>query len=341
MINVGFTYDLYDDYIKMGFSREDAAEFDSIETIDAIDDALTANGFEVERVGGIQNLVKALAKGKRWDIVFNICEGVKGIGRESQVPALLEAYDLPAVFSASDVMTLTMNKALAKMAVRERGVPTAPFSVVEKMADVNEIDLSFPVFVKPLAEGTGKGITGKSLVNDKDSLRSICAEILMKYDQPALVETYLTGDDLTVGMLGQGASARAIGVMRTIYKQGAEHGAQTLYNKENWKKVLDYEMVSGPLKQAAEDVALRSWLALGCRDGGRIDLRCDAQGIPNFIEVNTLAGLRPHYSDLPMLADKSGMDFDHLIGNIMQEALARYSELSLPESKKRASGSSL
>lgn len=334
MITVGFTYDLRDDYLAQGFSPEEAAEFDSRETIAAIDAALQANGYKVDRVGNVKALVNALAMGRRWDIVFNICEGVKGIGRETQVPALLEAYEIPAVFSTSDVMALCMNKALAKLAVGAKKIPTAPFFVVADVAELQTFNLPFPVFVKPLAEGTGKGIGVKSLVDNKKELKAVCASIIKKFDQPALVETFLPGIDMTVGILGSGEESRAIGVMKAVHKKGAEPNSQTYYNKENWKKVLAYEMVDGSLGRKAADIALKSWKALGCFDGGRVDLRCDADGVPNFIEVNPLAGLRPAYSDLPLLAAKKGMAYDILIGRIMESALRRYG-LFVPHQRKK------
>jgi len=324
MITVGFTYDLRDDYLALGFSEEESAEFDSRETIDFVTQALEANGYRVEPIGNIKALAAALVAGKRWDLVFNLCEGVKGIGREAQVPALLEAFDVPFVFSSSDIMVLTMNKALAKHVIREAGIPTPSFAVLETVADVQRLDLRFPVFAKPLAEGTGKGISGKSLIQDKAALQQICGEIIDKFKQPALVETYLPGRDLTVGMLGSGPTARVVAVLETLYKEGAEPGSQSYFNKENCEKVLEYVVINDGVAEAAAEIALRSWRALGCVDGGRVDLRCDAQGIPNFLEVNPMAGLHPTHSDLPILAAQVGMNHTQLIGEIMQEALSRY-----------------
>jgi D-alanine-D-alanine ligase len=336
MMTLGFTYDLRDDYLAQGFSAEDAAEFDSQVTIDAIELALQQYGFNVEKIGNIKALTAALVAGKSWDIVFNICEGVKGIGREAQVPALLEAYGIPCVFSGSDVMVLTMNKALAKLVVQSRGIPTAPFAVIESATDLATIDLPFPVFAKPLAEGTGKGISSKSMVYDKASLEQICAEITKKFSQPTLVETYLPGRDLTVGIIGSGDQARAIAVMETFYQEGAEPGSQSLYNKENWKKVLSYAVIKDETAKMAADIALRSWRALGCLDGGRVDLRCDEQGIPNFLEVNTIAGLQPFYSDLPMLCGLVGIEHAELIHLIMDSALQRHG-LTIKNKIKKAS----
>jgi len=323
MISVGFTYDLFDDYIAQGFSKEDAAEFDSLETIESIESALIDYGVAVDKIGNVKALANALVSGKKWDIVFNICEGVKGIGREAQVPALLEAYDIPYVFSSSDVMVVTMNKALAKMVVSQNKIPTAPFAVVKNNLDIEAMELPFPVFAKPLAEGTGKGISAKSMVKDKNALKELCAEINHKFAQATLVESYLPGRDLTVGILGTGVNAKAIAVMETYYQQGAEPGSQSFYNKQNWKKVLTYGLITDDTAKAAADVALRSWQALGCFDCGRVDLRCDELGVPNFIEVNTIAGLHPTHSDLPMLSRMVGIEHKSLIHQIMDNALSR------------------
>ncbi|MBU0468814.1 MAG: ATP-grasp domain-containing protein [Candidatus Omnitrophica bacterium] len=324
MITVGLTYDLQDDYLAQGFSKEDAAEFDKPQTIDAIEKAISNNGYFVERIGNLQALVGCLAQGKRWDIVFNICEGVKGIAREAQVPALLEAYNIPFVFSGAETMVITMDKALAKRLVAEVGVPTPKFAVIKDPEEVKRIDLSFPLFVKPLAEGTGKGISRSSYIENREDLIEQCGQMLKQYDQPVLIEEYLPGRDLTVGIVGTGERARVIGVMESFYKEeNSKYEGQSFYNKEHWKNVIYYEIAKDKTAEKAAEIALASWVVLGCRDGGRIDLRCDKNNIPCFLEVNPLAGLQPSYSDFPMLAEKMGIEYEDLIGMIMKEACIR------------------
>jgi D-alanine-D-alanine ligase len=180
------------------------------------------------------------------------------------------------------------------------------------------------VFAKPLAEGTGKGISSKSMVYDHASLAQVCAEITTKFSQPTLVESYLPGRDLTVGIVGSADQARTIAVMETLYLSGAESGGQSLYNKENCEQVLSYEVIDDETAKAAADIALRSWRALGCLDGGRVDLRCDEKGIPNFLEVNTIAGLHPTHSDLPIMCGKVGIEHTELIRLIMDSTLQRH-----------------
>ena len=317
-MKIGVTYDLRDDYLSAGFSDEEAGEFDVIETIDAIAGAIASHGHNVERIGAIRALVAALAAGKTWDLVFNICEGVAGIAREAQVPALLEAYGIPCTFSSADVLATAMDKALAKLVVREAGVLTPDFAVVRGAHDLKGVDLRYPLFVKPLAEGTSKGVQETSKVENRQALTAKCLEILKTYRQPALVETFLPGREFTVGLLGAGMSARVIGVSEITFRPGGDVSAYSYKNK--MQAFDELTPAAGPLADAASAAALGAWRALGCRDAGRIDLRCDAEGRPAFIEANPLAGLRPGWSELTILSEQAGMSYTDLIGAILAEA---------------------
>ena len=318
---IGLTYDLRDDYLKAGFTDEQAGEFDVIETIDAVEAAIRSHGHTVERIGGIRALVPALAAGKRWPLVWNMCEGVSGIAREGQVPALLEAYDMPVVFSTADVLVTAMDKAIAKLVVAAAGVPTPAFTVVRSARDLQAVKLPYPLFVKPLAEGTSKGVQETSKVADRIQLTAKCLEVLKTYHQPALVETFLPGREFTVGLLGAGANARVIGVSEIRFLPGGDPSAYSYKNK--MEAFDELTLATGPLADEAAAVALAAWRALGCRDAGRIDIRCDADGHPSFIECNPLAGLRPKWSELTQLAGLVGMTYEQLIGDILAEALGR------------------
>ena len=320
-MNIGFTYDLRDDYLAAGFSDEQAGEFDVPETIGAVEAALRYHGHSVERIGGIKSLVVALAAGRTWDLVFNMCEGAYGVGREAQVPALLEAYGIPFVFSSADVLVIAMDKALAKLVVRAAGVPTPDFVVIRSARDLPAVKLSYPLFVKPLAEGTSKGVQETSRVADRAALTAKCLEVLKTYRQPALVETFLPGREFTVGLLGSGANARVIGVSEIRFLPGGDPSAYSYKNK--MEAFDELTLATGPLADEAAAVAIAAWRALGCRDGGRIDIRCDAEGHPSFIECNPLAGLRPKWSELTQLAGLVGMSYETLIGSILDEAIAR------------------
>lgn len=338
-MKIGLTYDLKDDYRDSGFDAETIAEFDSIDTIEGIESALQALGFETARIGHIKNLVSKLATGERWDIIFNITEGLYGIAREAQVPALLEAYQIPCTFSDAAAMSLMLDKGMTKLALREHGIPTAPFKVVKTLADLTDIDLPYPLFAKPLAEGTGKGITGKSKIENAAQLKITCADLLKKFNQPVLVETYLSGREFTVGMLGTGETTRIIGIMEVAIDEERGVGHYGYANKTDWFDHISYKLL-GPaveplLHKTIHDIAIASWNALNCRDGGRLDIRCDSNNKPHILEINPLAGLRPGFSDLVVLAGMAGMDHPALIRNIITETLHRY-DLKLPERQHEA-----
>lgn len=322
-MRIGLTYDLRDHYLAAGYGAEEVAEFDSIATIDAIDGALQRGGFVVDRIGTIRQLAQRLVAGERWELVFNIAEGLKGVGREAQVPALLDAYDIPYVFSDPLAMALTLHKGMAKRVVRDSGVPTAPFAVVESMADLAAINLPFPLFAKPIAEGTGKGVTPASRVGSPTALRKVCRQLLDRYRQPVLIETFLPGREFTVGVVGTGPAAGAIAVLEVLLTERAEAGVYSYVNKEECESRVVYKLSDDAEARAAAEVAVAAWRALGCRDGGRVDLRQDAQGQPMFLEVNPLAGLHPTHSDLPIMCAQAGIGYDALIGRIVDSALRR------------------
>ncbi|TSA33634.1 MAG: D-alanine--D-alanine ligase [Porphyromonadaceae bacterium] len=317
---IGITYDLREDYLSMGFSEEDAAEFDIVETIEGIENALHKLGHQTERIGHLRSLMEALLAGRRWDLVFNICEGYYGIGREAQVPALLDAFSIPYVFSNPLVLSLTLDKGMTKRVIRDAGIPTADFAIVTTPGDIARITLPYPLFVKPVAEGTGKGISGESIIRDPETLNNRCRYLLNRFHQPVLVEAYLSGREFTVGITGTGSHSTVTGVMEVLLTGKAEPGAYSYTNKEEWRERCRYELAAGEIAEACEKVALAAWNILNCEDGGRIDLRCDSNGVPNFIEVNPLAGMNPAYSDLPMLSRMNGISYDELIQRIMHSA---------------------
>jgi len=332
-MKVGITYDLKDDYLARGMTKETCAEFDSIETIDAIDAFLKSRGLETERIGNIEALTRALAAGKRWDCVFNIAEGLYGCGREAQVPALLDAYQIPYVFSDPLVLALTLDKALTKRVVRDAGVPTAEFYIVGRGArdkgrekkssffDPRSSTLAFPLFVKPNADGTGKGITEKSLVHNEKELQKAVSDIHARFNQPALAEQYLPGREFTVGITGTGEESRVIGVMEILLLDKADICGYTYDNKQQYEERVRYKLVDDSEAKQTADIALSAWRILGCRDGGRIDMRSDAEAKPHFLEVNPLAGLHPVLGDLVILSKLSGLTYHDLLNRILDSAL--------------------
>lgn len=320
MIRTGLCYDLRSWYILRGFSSEDTAEFDKEETIDAIDDALGSLGFETERIGNVFQLVDALAAGKRWDLVFNICEGLYGSARESVVPALLDQYRIPYVFSNAEVLSVSLNKQLAKQVVASHGVPVAAGKVIHHPRELEELPLEFPLFVKPLSEGTGKGITGKSRSEDFHALKTAVEFLLQRFGQPVLVEEFLPGREFTAGIVGNGDSAKVVGAMEISVSRSDIY---SLDAKENYQELVRYSPAGSEKLEECSRISLKAWKALGAADGGRIDLRIDRKGEMCFMEANPLAGLHPVHSDLPMAARMNGISYQHLIGMIMESALQR------------------
>lgn len=314
-MRIGFTYDLVADWAGEALDAEQRAEFDSPVTIDAIASCLKRRGHAVERIGRARSLLARLHGGARWDIVFNICEGLHGPGREALVPALLEAFAIPCVFSDSLVLALALHKGHCKRVVRDAGLPTAAFAVLES-ADA-ACDIGFPVFLKPIGEGTGKGIGADSLCHDAHAAAAAAARLLARFGQPVLAERFLPGREFTVGILGTGAAAETVGVMEI--DSAATYGFAT---KKDYGDVR-YRLADDAEARDAAHVALGAWRVLGCRDGGRVDLRSDADGRPMFLEVNPLAGLHPVDSDLVILARLAGHDHDWLVDRIMRSACDR------------------
>jgi D-alanine-D-alanine ligase len=326
-MRIGVTYDLRADYLALGYGEEETAEFDAEETIIAICDALSGLGHQPVRIGGIRPLAERLVAGERWDAVFNICEGLKGVSREAQVPALLEAYDIPYVFSDPLTLALCLDKAMTKRVLRAAGVPTADFAVIETEADIAKVAMDFPLFLKPVSEGSGKGVDARSRVGKRAELESVARDLLARFRQPVLVEEFLSGREFTVGITGTGKAASVLGVIEIVPTEKYVGRAYGYQNKSDWEGKLDIVAVDDAEARAAAQVALAAWRVLRCRDGGRADIRLHADGKPRFIEVNPLAGIRPGYSDLCFIADFQKISYSELIGKFLQAFLARYPHL--------------
>ncbi|MGD0899759.1 MAG: D-alanine--D-alanine ligase [Thermoguttaceae bacterium] len=323
---IGLTYDLRADYLAAGYGEEETAEFDRPDTIEAIDAALRQLGHQTRRIGNGRQLVARLAAGDRWDLVFNIAEGLRGIAREAQVPAILDLYEIPYTFSDPLVLALTLDKGLTKVVVRNAGIPTPDFAVLRRPEDADRVDLPLPLFAKPLAEGTGKGITAASRIRDRARLRPICEEMLARYRQPVLVETFLPGREFTVAVLGTGEDARVLGSMEVILLPAAEAEVYSYANKEQSEELCQYrrgQPDEDPEVRRTEQLALAAYRALGCRDAGRVDFRSDAHGTPNFLEINPLAGIHPEHSDLPIICRLVGLPYRELIDAIVRSASRR------------------
>ena len=326
MMKIGLTYDLRQDYLAEGYSEEETAEFDRPDTIESIESALQDLHYQTDRIGNGKRLIDRLAQGDRWGLVFNIAEGLHGTAREAQVPAILDLFQIPYTFSDPLTMTVALHKHLAKTIVRQAGLPTPDFALVERTEDIDKVDLPLPLFVKPAAEGTSKGISADSKIVNRPALRQACDALLKQFRQPVLVETYLPGREFTVGLAGNGERAEVLGTLEVILHPKAEADVYSYRNKEECEDLVHYKLVRAENDdhvRESEQIALAAWRMLGCRDAGRVDLRCDAQGRANFIEANPLPGLHPGHSDLPILCTSLGIPYVSLIERIVQSALQR------------------
>jgi D-alanine-D-alanine ligase len=325
-MKIGLVYDLRKDYLEMGLSEEETAEFDSENTIDELSGAIESLGYKVDRIGNIMSLTSRLAQGERWELVFTIAEGLNGRSREAQVPALLEAFGIPYTFSDPLTLALALDKAMTKRVLRDHGIPTPWFVLMEDQSDLERpVDPpTWPLFVKPVSEGTGKGVDERSIVSNPEELKARCRHLLERYRQPVLVEAYLPGREFTVGILGTGPEARAVGVLEVKLLERAEREVYSYVNKEQCEELVEYVLITDPaIVEEASRLSVDAYRALGCRDAGRIDVRANADGVLEVIELNPLAGLNPLHSDLPILCTKAGIPYNSLIGAIVESASKR------------------
>ncbi|HEX9163384.1 MAG TPA: D-alanine--D-alanine ligase [Thermoanaerobaculia bacterium] len=291
-------------------------EFDSEETIEALERAMRAKGHDPVRLGWGEEMLDALEH-ERVDGVFNLAEGIGGRGRESQVPAVLEMYGIPCSASSALSIGLTLDKALAKRVARANGIATAPFQVAGRGSQV--AGLRYPLFTKPLNEGSSMGITASSLCADETALGA-ALDRLSKYG-PVLVEEFLPGDEYTVGIV----DAEPIGVMQVLPRQQTNDNRQpfiySLEVKRDYLNLVEYRVFRD---DELEAVAMDVWRAFGLRDVARVDIRRDRDGVPNFVEVNPLPGMHPVNSDLIILATRIGWKYDDLIGTVVDSATRRW-----------------
>ncbi len=303
-MRIGLTYNLK----PAGAEGDQFEEFDSVETIEALQDALRAAGHEPLRLGWGEELVGNLRE-QVVDGVFNIAEGIGGRGRESQVPALLEMLGIPCTGSDPLAIAITLDKPLAKLVARAAGIATAPWSIGFPSG------LRYPLFAKPAAEGSSMGITPRSLCRDEDELRDAMRE-LEKYG-PVLVEEFLPGEEYTVGMV----DGAVIGVMQVIPLQPASEFIYSIDVKRDYLNLVEYKLVDdADVAQVGIDV----WRALNLRDVARVDVRRDRDGEANFVEVNPLPGVHPVNSDLVILARLRGWPYEELIGRVVRSAERRW-----------------
>ena len=324
-MHIGLVYDLRSDYLAEGYTEEQVAEFDFDATLDALEKGIRSLGYRTDRIGHARALCRRLVKGDRWDLVFTIAEGVQGRSREAQVPCLLELYGIPYTFSDPLTCAITLDKAATKRLVQAAGLPTPAFAVVAKPADCAGVRLRYPLFAKPLAEGTGKGVDTASRIDTPQALLSVCRRLIRRFAQPVLVEEYLPGREFTTAVLGTGAAARVLGTMEVRIKADTPTRDYSYAIKEQCEQYVEYGPPEhGTLRRKVEALALAAHRALECRDASRSDVRLDHRGRPSFMEINPLPGLHPQHSDLPMIATQEGMRYRELLARIIGSAVRRY-----------------
>jgi D-alanine-D-alanine ligase len=343
------------------------AEWDSAETIDAVASALSALG-DVIRIEATEELPARL-RSERPDIVFNIAEGLHGTNREAHVPAICEFFGIP--YSGSDPYTLSLclHKARTKDVLSVHGIPNAPYVVIEDESSLEQMlweqgsgkseqgtgaeartpnggrrfthslfplpTSRFPLFLKPVHEGSSKGITERNFVRDRNELEAQARFLLATYRQPVIAETFLPGAEFTCGVLGNGATARVLPIVGFNF-ESLPKGALPIYGFEaKWiwdtpdepLEIFDCPArIDHRLESAIEDVVLRAYRVLGCRDWSRVDVRLDADGVPNVVEVNPLPGILPNPEDnscLPKAARAAGLSYDELIQSALIAAAER------------------
>jgi len=329
-MRIGLTYDLKDDVEAGRNTPEDALEeYDSLEVVDAIASGLHALGHSTIKLGGGRQFLSKTLK-TRVDIVFNISEGRGSLrSREAQVPSVLEMLDIPYTGSDPQTLAITLDKALTKQLVRAAGVPTPPWLLVDSQAALRGLsdgDFPLPAFIKPAFEGSSKGIRLTSRADTAARARTITRALLKQYNQPVLIEKYIEGEEVTVGMVGN-APPSIVGIMRVIPKKKFKTFVYSLEVKRDWRNLVDYECparLSKSTMKRITEASFNAYRALGCRDFSRVDFRVAKDGTPYFLEVNPLPGLNPNSGDLPIMSYKMGWTYNKLIKSIFEAALERY-----------------
>ncbi len=305
---------------------EDAfEEYDSEATVGHIGNALAALGHDVVRLGAGPEIVDRLREA-RPDVVFNIAEGEGGRCREAHVPALLELLGIPYVGSDPLTLAVTLDKPVAKRLVASEGFPTPRFRTYRSAADARAIDLALPVIVKPAFEGSSKGVRLASKAATAAEARDMVAFVTETYRQEALVEEFVPGVEVTVGLIGN-ESPRVVGIMEIVPKtMKREEFVYSLEIKRDWENQVEYRCPPSLPRTTLAEIemcAVGIYRLLGCRDFSRIDFRLDEAGLPYFLECNPLPGLSPGYGDLPIMADRMGMSYLDLVASILSHAFDR------------------
>jgi D-alanine-D-alanine ligase len=328
-MRVGLSYDLKEAVTLEDTAPDDALEeYDSPKTIEYIRRALEGLGHSVVKLGGGKEFIQNILN-EKVDIVFNITEGRGNYrSREAQVPSILEMLDIPYVGSDPECLAVCLDKSLTKKLVRLAGIPTPEWRMITSQQELKEASwkgFPFPAIIKPAYEGSSKGIHPNSLVDSAEEATRTVSEMLEIYRQPVMVEQFIDGDEVTVGILGN-FPPKVLGLMRILPRKQSHRFVYTVEVKRDWKNMVDYECPAHLRETTLEKISaysLKTFEMLGCRDFSRIDFRVSADGIPYMLEINPLPGLGD-YSDLVIMAVKLGWKHEALIASVFNAALERY-----------------
>jgi D-alanine-D-alanine ligase len=330
--------------LPKGVPPDAGADFDYIETIDQIRAAIETDGHKTLFIQADAELPFALRETKP-DICFNIAEGLGGDGREAQIPALLELFKIPYTGSRVMANTISLEKTLTKRIWRDRRLPVAPFQEFIIGDESLRPEMRFPLFVKPAREGTGMGVDPKAIVNNEAELRERVDYILRLYKQPALVETYLSGREFTVGLIGRWDSKKysrhpewydekhGYHVFPILELDSSRSVTPGIYSQASKSKSVGEDGAPGyfcpaevppELNKKLQNLAVRAHMAVKAIDVSRTDIRLDAKGEPVLMEINTLPGLTPGFSDLCLEAASEGIGYEDLILEILYLGASRW-----------------
>ena len=335
---IGLTYDLKSEWVKNDDDPPDAAaELDGPDTVEALTKAFESADHKVLRIGNARQLLAAIGKGLRVDLVFNIAEGHHGRNRESQIPNILEMFHVP--FSGADALTLgvTLDKAVAKKCWIADGVPTAKFFEATLRDDLKKLNtLGYPLIVKTSQEGTSKGITKNSRVENLEQLKTEVEKICNVYKQPALCEQFIKGTEFTVAVIGN-EDPIALPVVQYAVGGNTSMGNEFYSYEHIVTKSVQYicpASVEAPVAENLQEVAIAAYKSVECRDFGRVDFRVNEKGLPYVLEINPLPNLSPS-EVFPMCAKAYGLTYNQLINKILDYALDRYGLLEPQEAFTR------
>lgn len=309
-----------------GVERDPHSVVQSRVTAQAVGEALRTLGYRpvlLEATGSLLRRLKALAP----DLVFNLATGLGQKKQQANVVALLEVASIPFTGSPLESHVLALHKPLAKMVFRHWGIPTPAFQVFQDANQPLHPGLPFPLIVKPSSEGSSVGIGPEAVVGDEHALRAAVARVLGEYGQSALVEQFIPGREFTVGVLGNDPPV-ALPPEEILFPPAEVEVAGEIYGYVMKERDRVERRCPAPLapgqREEIEEMALLSFHALGCLDYARVDIRMDRAGVPFVLEVNTMPGLQPGYSELPRLAEAAGLDYVSLVDRLVEEALGRF-----------------